>query len=87
MENYILHPQTEVHIASDQSGILLYSGFTGSTVKLAYTLLPLINALTTQTSLSESQIFDSLSDIASDQVDEIWHVLLVNYLVVLENKK
>ena len=83
-DRYSLHPQVDIHNASDQSGILLYNGFSGSTIRLSTEFGDLIRALKEQGALEQGQIFDFLNHVDDRQAEEVWLTLVSNFILVPE---
>ncbi len=81
---YSIHPLVKIHNASDQSGILLYSGFTGHTIQLSCQFQSLLTLLQSQSSVQKSQIMQILRDIDSDQSDDVWHTLTTHFILCME---
>ena len=86
MQGYVLHPEVEIHNASDKSGILVFSGFSGSTIRLSEKLSPLVEHLQTSPTVTQSSVMQFLADEESTQAESVWQALLFNYVLFPEEK-
>lgn len=81
---YAIHPLVKIHNASDQSGILLYSGFTGNTLRLSSQFAALISQFASKSKLTKNEIMQQLIDIDSEQADNVWHTLVSHFILYME---
>lgn len=81
MVRYNLHPQVEFHYASDESGILVYSGFSGTTVRLSYALKPLVDLIQTDGPFDKALLLEQLGEVDAQQSEDVLNALRDNYIL------
>ena len=86
MQGYVLHPQVEIHNASDKSGILVFSGFSGTTIRLSEKLSPLVQFLKDNKIVTEASVMSYLDTVDAEQAQSVWQALLLNYILFPEDK-
>lgn len=84
MTGYVLHPQVEIHNASDKSGVLVYSGFSGTTIRLSEKLSPLVAYLQSHDIVTKQAAMQLLDEVEPDESQAIWETLLFNYILFPE---